>query len=79
LEPIPPRGKLSLWKTVRQVSSEFGFNQCINVRAETMATKPAFKQAFAKGRRCIVPMNGFFEWKKTRRRQAADVHHAQIR
>jgi putative SOS response-associated peptidase YedK len=40
-------------------------NQCINARAETMATKPAFKQAFAKGRRCIVPMNGFFEWKKT--------------
>jgi putative SOS response-associated peptidase YedK len=40
-------------------------NQCINARVETMATKPAFKQAFAKGRRCIVPANGFFEWKKT--------------
>jgi putative SOS response-associated peptidase YedK len=39
--------------------------QCINARAETMATKSAFKQAFAKGRRCIVPANGFFEWKKT--------------
>jgi hypothetical protein len=29
-----------------------------------MAAKPAFKQAFAKGRRCIVPANGFFEWQK---------------
>jgi putative SOS response-associated peptidase YedK len=36
----------------------------INARAETMATKPAFKSAFAKGRRCIVPANGFFEWQK---------------
>jgi putative SOS response-associated peptidase YedK len=36
----------------------------INARAETMATKPAFKSAFAKGRRCILPANGFFEWQK---------------
>jgi len=29
-----------------------------------MATKPALMQAFAKGRRCIVPANGVFEWQK---------------
>jgi putative SOS response-associated peptidase YedK len=40
-------------------------NQCINARMETIATRPAFRQAFAKGRRCIVPASGFFEWKKT--------------
>jgi putative SOS response-associated peptidase YedK len=39
-------------------------SKLINARAETMATKPAFKAAFAKGRRCIVPANGFFEWQK---------------
>jgi putative SOS response-associated peptidase YedK len=35
----------------------------INARAETVATAPAFKRAFAK-RRCLVPVDGFYEWKK---------------
>src|SRR4051794_34750237 len=35
----------------------------INARAETVVTAPAFKKAFAK-RRCLVPVDGFYEWKK---------------
>lgn len=35
----------------------------INARAETIATKPAFKYSFAH-RRCIVPADGFYEWEK---------------
>jgi putative SOS response-associated peptidase YedK len=35
----------------------------INAMAETVDTKPAFKTAFAK-RRCLVPIEAFYEWKK---------------
>jgi putative SOS response-associated peptidase YedK len=38
-------------------------NKMFNARAETIAEKPAYKRAFQK-RRCIVPVDGFFEWKK---------------
>jgi putative SOS response-associated peptidase YedK len=34
----------------------------INARAERVASAPMFRQAYAK-RRCIVPVDNFFEWK----------------
>lgn len=34
----------------------------INAQAETVATKPTFKQAF-QNQRCLVPCNGWFEWR----------------
>jgi putative SOS response-associated peptidase YedK len=40
-------------------------SHCINAMAETVATKPAFRDPFARGQRCIVPVDGFYEWKKT--------------
>jgi len=34
----------------------------MNARIETMASSPAFRDAWSKGQRCIAPAEGFYEW-----------------
>lgn len=41
-------------------------NRLINARAETIAEKPSFREAFQK-RRCLVLADGFYEWRTSGR------------
>ncbi|MBU1493760.1 MAG: SOS response-associated peptidase [Actinobacteria bacterium] len=38
-------------------------NRHINARAESIATRPAFRDSFL-AKRCLIPADGFFEWQQ---------------
>lgn len=54
-------------------------SRLINARADTIATKPAFRAAF-KERRCLVVADGFYEWQATNgQKQPYLIHKADDR
>ncbi|MBK9264954.1 MAG: SOS response-associated peptidase [Polyangiaceae bacterium] len=61
----PPKMDVVRWGLVPSWADDVSIgNRMINARSETVAEKPAFRSSF-KSKRCIVPADGFFEWKKT--------------
>ncbi|MCW3049675.1 MAG: response-associated peptidase [Solirubrobacterales bacterium] len=59
-----PRGDVLRWGLVPHWTDDprTGFKM-INARAETLAERPAYREAFA-GRRCLVLADGFYEWER---------------
>jgi putative SOS response-associated peptidase YedK len=58
---VPMRWGLVPWwwkKKVKETPATF------NARAETVATKPMFRDAF-KRKRCLIPASGYYEWRAT--------------
>ncbi len=49
-------------------------NRMFNARGETVAEKPSFRSAY-KRRRCLVPANGFYEWRLENGRKQPYVCH----
>ena len=45
----------------------------INARSETVFEKSSFKEAY-KQRRCLIPLNGYFEWKKDAQSKKSKAH-----
>nr|WP_206215039.1 SOS response-associated peptidase [Corynebacterium lizhenjunii] len=49
------------WGLVPHWKKDLDGPPLFNARAETVATKPSFRQAYARNR-CIIPLDGYYEW-----------------
>jgi putative SOS response-associated peptidase YedK len=81
--PKEPVRELSLmrWGLIPSWTKDSsGSASMINARLETASTKPAFRDAL-KSRRCLIPADGFYEWKrdgKTKQPFCFEVNQGQL-
>jgi putative SOS response-associated peptidase YedK len=66
-------GQMLTWGLIPSWSTDGkGF---INARAETLEEKPSFSESF-RWRRCLIPSDGFYEWKRTGREKRPFYIHS---
>jgi len=63
--PLPKKeGALMRWGLIPHFAKEIKNDRpMINARSETIADKPSFRGPFRR-RKCLVPADGFYEWKR---------------
>lgn len=64
-------GLVPWWSTDKKIA-----NRTINARSETIVNAPAFRDAF-RARRCLVVVDGFYEWEETGAAPTKRPHHVR--
>ncbi|MCX6215904.1 SOS response-associated peptidase [Spirosoma sp.] len=54
-------GLIPRWARTKENAADIR-TKTINARSETIYEKPSFKSAAQAGKRCLIPVTGFFEW-----------------
>ena len=64
--PTEPQREMALmrWGLIPSWAKSLSGPPMINARSETAATMPSFRDPM-RFRRCLIPADGFYEWKKT--------------
>jgi len=80
--PTEARRQLSLmrWGLVPSWAKDASGAPLINARCETAATMASFREAF-KSRRCLIPADGFYEWRNSsgaRQPFCFEVNHGEL-
>lgn len=77
---VQPSGRRQLemfrWGMLAPGEAERDDALLINARSESVATKPLFREAY-RTRRCLVPADGFYEWRKAGSRR--EPFHIRLR
>lgn len=71
----PNKGEVMKWGLIPPWARDIriGFKM-INARAETITEKPAYRAPF-KNKRCLVPFNAFYEWRRDGKQKTPYLFH----
>ena len=58
---------LMRWGMIPHWAKDLRVGNTFNARAESVTTKPTFRAAWREGRRCLMVIDGFYEWRESDR------------